>query len=247
VATERHPATEEWRQIARGPRVLYHVLTWPGKDDWTPEEFYDVGRSDWEDFRSQWLHYAGELDGTCLEVGCGAGRLTRQLAEEFDRVEGLDVSADMIERTRAATPDNVVLHQVDGTRVPLPDDSVDAVFSVHVLQHLDGFEDLSSYLAETRRVLAPGGTMMVHIALSSSEGGLFGRRGRLRRELDLWRSRQALKRGREHWAVRYRLYRLEDVQGLLDRLGFERVELRMFPVRSNGYPHTFWFATAPRS
>lgn len=243
--SEHHAATEEWRAIARGPRPLYHILTWPDIEDWTEDQFYEIGRSDWEDFRAQWLHYAGELSGTVMEVGCGAGRLTRQLASEFDRVEGLDVSADMIERTHAATPDNVELHQVDGTKVPLADDSVQAVFSVHVLQHLDGFDDLSDYLAEARRVLAPGGTLMVHIALSSTQPGLLGRRGRLKREFDLWRSRQALNRGKEHWAVRYRLYRLEDVHGLLMRLGFEQVEMRMFPVRSNGYPHTFWFGRSP--
>jgi SAM-dependent methyltransferase len=240
---ERHAATEEWRQIARGPRVLYHVLTWPGKDDWTEEEFYDVGRTDWEDFRSQWLHYAGDLAGTCLEIGCGAGRLTRQLAGQFDRVVAVDVSADMIERARAAAPGNAEFHQVEGTRLPLPDASVDAVFSVHVLQHLDDFDDVSAYVAEATRALTPGGTLMLHIALGTLEQGLVGRRGKLRVEWRLWRSRRALKRGQEHFAVRYRLYDLEQVQRMLEALPLERIELRMFPVRSNAYQHTFWLAT----
>jgi ubiquinone/menaquinone biosynthesis C-methylase UbiE len=240
---ERHAATEEWRQIARGPRVLYHVLTWPDKDDWTEEEFYDVGRSDWEDFRSQWLHYAGELSGRCLEIGCGAGRLTRQLAQQFDEVVAVDVSEDMIERAgAAAAPADVEFHQVEGTTLPLPDDSVDHVFSVHVLQHLDDFGDVSAYVANAARVLRPGGTMMLHIALGTLERGLFGKRGKLRVEWRLWRSRQLLKRGREHFAVRYRLYDFEQVQHMLEALPLEQVELRMFPVRSNGYQHTFWLA-----
>jgi SAM-dependent methyltransferase len=240
---ERHAATEEWRQIARGPRVLYHVLTWPGKDDWTEEEFYDVGRMDWEDFRSHWRHYAGDLSGTCLEIGCGAGRLTRQLAGEFDRVVALDVSSDMIARARVAAPANAEFHQVDGTSVPLPDASVNAVFSVHVLQHLDDFGDVSAYLADAVRALAPGGTMMVHVALGTLEQGLFGRRGKLRVEWRLWRSRRELKQGREHFAVRYRLYDLEQVQHMLEALPLEQIELRMFTVRSNAYQHTFWLAT----
>lgn len=230
--------------------MLYHVLTWPGKDDWTAEEFYDVGRSDWEDFRSQWLHYAGVLGGTCLEIGCGAGRLTRQLATQFDRVVALDVSADMIERARGAAADgpaSVEFHQVEGTHIPLPDDSVDHVFSVHVLQHLDDFGDVSAYVVEMARVLRPGGTMMLHIALGTLERGLVGRRGKLRLEWRLWRSRRALKQGNEHFAVRYRLYDLEQVQHMLESLGLERIELRMFPVRSNAYQHTFWLATAPGS
>jgi ubiquinone/menaquinone biosynthesis C-methylase UbiE len=241
--TEQHAATEEWRQIARGPRVLYHVLTWPDKNDWTPEEFYEVGRTDWEDFRSQWLHYAGSLDGTCLEIGCGAGRLTRQLAGEFDRVVSLDVSADMIARAREASPDNVEFHQVEGTRVPLPDASVNAVFSVHVLQHLDDFGDVSAYVAEAVRALAPGGTVMLHIALGTLQQGLIGRRGKLRIEWKLWRSRRALKQGKEHFAVRYRLYDLEQVQRMLESLPLKRIEMRMFPVRSNAYQHHFFLAT----
>jgi SAM-dependent methyltransferase len=223
--------------------VLYHVLTWPDKDDWTEEEFYDVGRMDWEDFRSQWVHYAGELRGTCLEIGCGAGRLTRQLSAEFNRVVALDVSADMIERARAAAADNAEFHQVEGTRVPLADDSVDAVFSVHVLQHLDDFGDVSAYVADAVRALRPGGTMMLHIALGNLERGLFGRHGKLRIEWNLWRSRRRLNRGDEHFAVRYRLYDLDEVQHMLEALPLERIELRMFPVRSNGYQHTFWLAT----
>jgi SAM-dependent methyltransferase len=155
----------------------------------------------------------------------------------------LDVSKDMIERARAAAGDNAEFHQVEGTRVPLPDASVDAVFSVHVLQHLDDFEDVSTYVADAVRALRPGGTTMLHIALGRLEHGLFGRYGKLRVEWRLWRSRRLLHRGREHFAVRYRLYDLEQVQHMLEALPLERIELRMFPVRSNGYEHTFWLAT----
>lgn len=242
---ERHAATTEWRQIAQGPRPLYHILTWHDIEDWTPEDFYDVGRSDWEDFREQWSHYAGTLGGECVELGCGAGRLTRMLAGEFERVHALDVSTEMIAKAREATPDNVEFHQVDGTRVPLPDESVDAVFSVHVLQHLDDFGDVSAYITDATRTLRPGGTLMVHVPLSRQEPGVFTRRGAVAREMKLWRSRRALSRGREHFAVRYREYEWEQVWRLLSGLGLERIEMRMFPVRSNGYHHAFWLATKP--
>ena len=38
---------------------------------------------------------------------------------------------------------------------------------------------------------------------------------------------------------------IERIQGTLQDLGFRDVELRMFGVRSNGYVHHFWLATAP--
>jgi trans-aconitate methyltransferase len=242
---ERHAATTEWRQIAQGPRPLYHILTWHDIEDWAPEDFYDVGRSDWEDFREQWSHYAGTLSGHCVELGCGAGRLTRMLAGEFERVHALDVSAEMIAKAREASPGNVEFHQVDGTRVPLPDESVDAVFSVHVLQHLDDFGDVSAYLTDAARTLRSEGTLFVHIPLARREPGILTKRGAVAREMRLWRSRRALARGREHFAVRYREYEWEEVWRLFSGLGLERIEMRMFPVRSNGYHHAIWMATKP--
>lgn len=235
--------TEEWRLIARGPDVLFQILGWPGKEDaWTEAEFYAAGRSDWEDFRRHWEHYDPGLGGTCVEIGCGAGRLTAPLAEAFDRVIALDVSAEMISRARRMTPANVEFRQVDGPAIPGADGEADAVFSVHVLQHLDDHEALIANLREARRVLRPGGTLMAHIWLSSRRPSPLGR---LRRELRLWRSRRGLRRGERPTAVRMRTYPLEHVQAWLAEVGFADVELRMFPVRSNGFAHHFWLARVP--
>jgi SAM-dependent methyltransferase len=236
-------SNEEWRALAREEDVLYNILAWPEKRGaWTEEEFYAAGQSDWEDFREHWTHYWPELGGTCVEIGTGAGRMTRALAGDFDRVVGLDVSPDMVERARRAAPDNAELHVVGRPEMPLADDEADAVFSVHVLQHLDDFDAVTSYLTEARRVLRPGGSLMVHVTLQSRRPSPWRR---VKLELRLWRSRRGLRRGRTHTLVRMRLYRLEEVQALLGRLGFEQIELRMFPVRSNGYPHHFWFARSP--
>jgi SAM-dependent methyltransferase len=236
-------SNEEWRALARQEDVLYNILSWPGKQgSWTEEEFYAAGESDWEDYRHHWLHYWPELGGTCVEIGTGAGRMTRALAGDFERVVGVDVSPDMVERARAATPDHVEFHVVDEPAIPLAEGEADGVFSVHVLQHLDDFEAVRRYLAEARRVLRPGGSMMVHITLLSA------RRSRWRRvktEWNLWRSRRALRRGREHGSVRMRVYQPELVQAELRRLGFEDVELRMFSARSIQYPHHFWLGRAP--
>lgn len=238
-------ATDEWRLIARGPDVLYHILGWPGMENsWTEEAFYEIGRADWADFRSHWRHYEPGLGGTCVEIGCGAGRLTAALAEDFDRVVALDVSEDMLARARAVAADNVELRRVDGPAIPVAPADADAVFSCHVLQHLDDAEALATYMGEARRVLRPGGTLMVHIWLSSSpRSGL----RRLRQELELRLARRRLRRGERPPAVRMRTYRPEYVQAMLGEAGFSDVELRMFPVRSNGSHHHFWFARVPQA
>jgi SAM-dependent methyltransferase len=236
-------STAEWRAIARGPDVLFHICSRPDKrGSWTEEEFYAAGRSDWEDFARHWRHHWPDLGGTVVEIGCGGGRLTHVLAETFDRVVALDVSADMLERARAASPGNVELHQVDGAEVPAADASVDGVFSVHVFQHLEDFAMLAAYLAEVRRVLRPGGSLMVHVTVASGRPPLLRR---ARAELELWRSRRALRRGEEHTSVRMNHYRMEDVFRTLRDLGFEGVELRVFPVRSHDYHHSFFLARVP--
>lgn len=242
----RFDSTAEWQAIARGPRPLHHVLTWPDRrEEWAEPDFYSTGRADWDDFRRHWAHYWPSLGGRCLEIGCGPGRITHVMAEDFASVVALDVSADMIARASRVVPDNVEFRRVGGPRIPLANDQVDAVFSVHVLQHLDGLPAVASYLSEARRVLVPGGSLMVHTELSGASRSLFGRRGRLHNELRLWQSRRALRLGREHTVVRYEVYRPEVIRDLLNGLGFAQVELRMFPVRSNGYQHYFWFARTP--
>src|SRR5690349_18366623 len=197
-------ATEEWRQIARGSDPLYSIASVPGKQGrWTPEEFYAHGRQDWSAFRRHWDQYDPDRGGTCLEIGCGGGRLTAALAQDFDGVIAVDVSADMIARARAVAPENVDFRQTDGMSLPAADGEADAVFSVHVIQHLETRADVERYVHEMRRVLRPGGTLLVHIQLKDHREGLGER---LRRELELRRSRLALRLGREHRTMRVRRY-----------------------------------------
>ena len=238
-------ATDEWRALARDPNVLYEILAWPGKESgWDESEFYAAGRDDWADFKRHWQHYDPQMGGTCVEIGCGAGRVTTPLAGDFERVVALDVSDDMIARARAVVPDHVEFARVDAPAIPLGDGEADGVFSVAVLQHLDTLAQVTAYLAEARRVLRPGGTIMVHVTMSSHQ---LGRVGRLRQAIELRQSRRSLARGGRHTVVRMRVYRWEEIYAVLARLGFADIELRMFPVRSNGYHHQFWMARVPAS
>jgi SAM-dependent methyltransferase len=231
-------SNEEWRALAREEDVLYNVLAWPNmRGRWTEADFYAAGESDWQDFRHHWRHFWPELGGTCVEIGCGAGRLTRALAGDFDRVLALDVSSEMIERARLVAPDHVEFQLVEEPSIPLAGGEADGVFSVHVLQHLDDFGDVRRYLEESHRVLRPGGSLMVHIQVQSRRLSLW-RRARI--ELGIRRSRRGLRRGRPHSLVRMRLYPFEVIHNSLREIGFGEVELRMFPIRWNGYYHHFW-------
>jgi SAM-dependent methyltransferase len=144
----------------------------------------------------------------------------------------------MIARARQAVPDTVEFRQVDRPHIPLADGHADAVLSVHVMQHLESKRVLDAYIADMYRVLRPGGTAMIHIPLIGAPAkGLAA----LRDELTLRRSRRALNHGGVHETMRTRAYWLNEVWQAFTASGFTDVELRLIPVRSNGYGHQFWF------
>ena len=98
-----------------------------------------------------------------LELGCGLGRIGRQLAPEIDHWTGVDISGAMIEhaRERLSGFDNVSFYQLDSSSLEaFEDNSFDKAYSLAVLCHMDK-EDLFLYLEELRRVVRPGGLIYV--------------------------------------------------------------------------------------
>jgi SAM-dependent methyltransferase len=88
--------------------------------------------------------------GRCVEVGCGTGLLTPLLAGVWPAVVCLDLSPDMLRRSRA--PWRVV---ADASRLPLPDGRAAAVV----------LADVPLFAGEVVRVLAPGGVVVWSNAL----------------------------------------------------------------------------------
>ncbi len=101
----------------------------------------------------------GTLDGLrVLEVGSGSGSRAVAVALRGAEVAGIEPSEAGVEASRlraARYPGIEAQFQVGvGERLPFPDGSFDLVFSTEVLQHV---QDLSRTIAETARVLRPGG------------------------------------------------------------------------------------------
>jgi SAM-dependent methyltransferase len=95
-----------------------------------------------------------------LEIGCGAGRMTRRFAELYGQVVALDVSDEMLRQGQAnlADLDNVAWVLGSGADLnAIADGSVDEVFSYITLQHLPDRAAVLRYIQDTGRVLRPGG------------------------------------------------------------------------------------------
>lgn len=242
---------EKWGE--RDP--LFAVSTWQGKERgsanaWTDAEFYELGRLDWVDFSKHWQHY-GLKAGNCLEIGCGAGRITRQLVDSFHHVTGVDVSQHQLDYARDhISASNVTLTLSDGTRLPVMDQSCDAVFSTHVFQHFESHNDAFSVFREIHRALIDGGTLMIHLPLytlpDTKAAFLFAPIISFEKRLSDLKAalrRRQLRKGR--WKPVMRLLRFDRRQLLheLHDIGFTDIEFSMFAVnRSHGY-HDFVFAT----
>ena len=96
-----------------------------------------------------------------LEIGCGNGALLRALDDrgDIDFAIGVDSSAGMLAQAREHSRDRARLRFVkaNGPELDVPDDHVDVVISFLSFRYLDW----DPVMAETRRVLAPGGRLWV--------------------------------------------------------------------------------------
>jgi ubiquinone/menaquinone biosynthesis C-methylase UbiE len=166
--TTRINSNLEW-QAWGGKDPLFGVIPQPGRErggakPWTDEDFYETGRSDWRELLERWEKY-GLRKESCLEIGCGAGRLTRHIGQDFRTVYGVDVAEGMIAYAREHVGNNVHLRVTDGVTLPVPNESITAVFSVIVFLHFDRSEHAAAYFREVARVLQPGGTIMIQLPL----------------------------------------------------------------------------------
>jgi ubiquinone/menaquinone biosynthesis C-methylase UbiE len=137
---------------------------------------YSAGRALSDAMRQVWAAAfaarAGSERPLCvLDLGSGTGRFTPLLAETFGGpVYGVEPSQRM-RRVAEQTAAHPGVRYLAGSaeRIPLPDDSCDLVLMFLVLHH---FEDRGAAAAEIRRVLRPGGRVIVRSTFRDRLAGL---------------------------------------------------------------------------
>lgn len=150
-----------------------------------------VKRADWETQARNWIAWARapEHDSyhdygpiffeqivpppgrRTLDLGCGEGRVTRELRARGHDVVGVDASATLV--TAASHTEDGKFLVADAAGLPFDEDSFDLVVAYNVLMDLD---DLPGSLTEVARVLRPSGHFVVCVLHPMAEAGSFASR-----------------------------------------------------------------------
>lgn len=185
---------DDWDRRAR-ENARYYVAT--GKENWSDEEFYQSGQRTLEE------EVMNDLTNICqgkdprevkvLEIGCGAGRVTRAFAGFFGQVYAVDISQEMVrqaQRALAGFPNAHVFHN-NGQDLAVVREhwwnrfgigrgvQVDFAFSCIVFQHIPSREVIENYVREVARLMRPGGLFKFQVqgcplVEAESEGSWIG-------------------------------------------------------------------------
>ena len=152
---------KDWDERAR-ENARYYVNT--ERDDWTDEAFFASGeRTVSEEILTDMINICqgkNPKEMKVLEIGCGAGRVTRALAGLFGEVYAVDISGEMVARAKAALASrpNAHVFQNNGRDLSvLGDIQVDFAFSTIVFQHIPSRDIIETYVRDVQRMLRPGG------------------------------------------------------------------------------------------
>lgn len=104
-----------------------------------------------------------------LEIGCGEGRVARDLAAHGHRVTGLDVSPKLVAAAAEAHPEGAYVVG-DAATLPFADGAFDLVVAFNSLTNVD---DMPGALREAARVLEPGGRLGVCVPHPFADAGAF--------------------------------------------------------------------------
>jgi ubiquinone/menaquinone biosynthesis C-methylase UbiE len=161
---------------------------------------------DWE-LRREFLLDELRSSDRVLDLGCGEGAFTDLAAQAGGRAVGADVAEAALDRARARHPGlEFTLLAIDGP-LPFEDSEFDLVWASEVIEHV---ADTARWLSEVRRVLVPGGRLLVTTPSH----------GRVRIAL------RGLERFSEPLGDHLHLYTGRSLRMVLHEFGFSQVRVR---------------------
>ena len=112
-----------------------------------------------------------------LDFGCGCGRNVYNLVDRFKRMDGVDISSELIETCiknlshQGYGPDKTLFYTCDGVSLSIMNDNTyDFIMSTIVLQHICVYKIRYNYLSEFYRILKPGGMISIQMGYGPGHG-----------------------------------------------------------------------------
>ncbi len=133
---------------------------------WARKNHHD---SYWRFHRDQFVELVPSPGRRTLDLGCGEGRLSRDLKRLGHRVLAVDLSPTMLAAAREADP-ALEANLADAAELPFDDGALDLVLSFMCLQDVD---DLEGAVREAARVLEPGGRFCFAVVHPLNSAGRF--------------------------------------------------------------------------
>jgi len=149
---------------------------------------------------------------TVVDLGCGAGEFSAALVAAGTQPIGVDVAGEALRRARQRVAQAELRLWETGAPLPVEDASADVVWAGEVIEHV---ADVAPWLSEVRRILRPGGTLLLTTP-HHGPGAL----------LRLALSRRAFAEHFEPRSDHVRFFSPGTLRELLADLGFEVEELR---------------------
>lgn len=160
---------KDWNDLAEINAAWFNVprANLPNHQ-WEIERFFAGGREHLKRSLEMIERYEVVFSrGAALDFGCGIGRVTQALAEEFEIAYGVDISDKMIEIAtrfnRHGEKCKYIASDMPNLKM-FQDCSIDFIFSINALQH-NHTDIIRNYLQEFVRVLPPGGVMLFQIPI----------------------------------------------------------------------------------
>lgn len=147
----------------------------------------------------QLTKYLPKKNPIILEIGCSSGFMLQRLHKEFPHATliGSDVVSDPLFKLADLLP-TIPLFQFDLLNCPLPDNSVDAVVILNVLEHI---EKDDTALKQIQRILKPGGIAVIEVPAGPHLYDIY-----------------------DKMLLHYRRYAAKDLQDLIIKQGFKIIK-----------------------
>jgi SAM-dependent methyltransferase len=167
--------------------------------------------------------------GPVCEIGCGPGHVARYLHERGVQVCGIDLSSEMVERARRLSPE-IDFRQGDMLALEAGDETWAGIVAFYSLIHIPR-EQMPRAMGELRRVLRPGGRLLVAFHLGDQTI-----------HLDDWWGHTV--------SIEFYFFRTDEMTDFLRAAGFEIdevIEREPYPEVEHQSRRAYIFARRPAS